>query len=359
MSASDAPRPDRAAPPEPRLHPLVELTKARLREFFREPGMLFWVFGFPILLAVGLGLAFRERPPDRPRIAVLAEARGPLVEALSKTSELSMERLPEAAAARELARTKVALIVDLRSPEPSYRYDPARPDARLARELVDRELQRAAGRRDLLAPRDETESAPGTRYIDFLLPGLLAMNLMGSSVWSIGYGLVIARKRKMLRRLAVTPLRRTHLLLSYFLARAVFLVLEVGVLVAFGALAFGTLIRGSLLGFVLVAFAGAAAFAGIGLMVGARVENTETAQGWLNFIQLPMWILSGTFFSTERFPDWLSPLIAALPLTALTDGLRRIYNEGAGTTDVWAQLAVLSAWMVLGFGFAARRFRWQ
>jgi hypothetical protein len=226
--------------PSERLHPLLELTKARLREFFREPGMIFWVFGFPIVMAVGLGLAFRSQPPEKPAVAVLgpdspASEAAASVRALLGSAVLAAVGVSEEDALRGLARTRYALVVDLRGGEPVYRYDPVSSSARLARALADAELQRAAGRKDVLSPRDEPQTLAGTRYIDFLLPGLIGLNIMGSSVWGVGYSLVVARKRKLLRRFAVTAMRRSDYLLSYFLSRLVFLGLELGVLVAFGA----------------------------------------------------------------------------------------------------------------------------
>jgi ABC-2 type transport system permease protein len=342
-----------------RQRPLIELTKVRLREFYREPGMIFWVFGFPILMAIGLGLAFRSQPLDKPAIAVLAAPDHPLSRALLASELVAPVIEAEPTALRGLARTRYALVLDLRGAEPVYRYDPMLRESRLARAYVDAELERAAGRRDVLAPRDELSSLPGTRYIDFLVPGLLGLNLMGSSLWGVGYSLVVARKRKLLRRFAVTAMRRSDYLLSYFLSRLVFLGLELGVLVAFGALAFGTFVQGSYIGLVLFSLLGAGAFAGLGLLVGARVDSTEVAQGWMNFIQLPMWVLSGAYFSNERFPDWMQPVIKVLPLTALVDALRRIYNEAAGLDQLLVPLAVLSAWTLGSFALATRTFRWQ
>jgi len=232
-------------------------------------------------------------------------------------------------------------------------------DARLARALADDELQRAAGRKDVVSVREQQQSLPGTRYIDFLLPGLIGMNLMGSSVWGVGYNLVVARKRRLLRRLAVTAMRRSHYLLSYFFSRLVFLVLELSVLITFGVLVFGTAVQGSLLLLIAAALLGAAAFAGLGLLVGARVESTEVAQGWMNFIQLPMWVLSGAYFTNERFPEWLQPFIQALPLTALVDALRGIYNDAATFGMLWAEFAILGAWAIGSFVLAGKLFRWQ
>jgi ABC-type multidrug transport system permease subunit len=351
------------APPDPagetRLHPLIELTKARLREFFREPGMIFWVFGFPILMAIGLGLAFRSQPPQKPEVAVVAGEDSALARALLSGTTVAAVRLSEADAMLGLARTRYSLVIDLRGPDPIYRYDPTSRAAQLARALTHAELERSAGRRDLLSPREEAQTIPGTRYIDFLLPGLIGMNVMGSSVWGIGYSLVVARKRKLLRRFAVTAMRRSHYLLSYFLSRMLFLVLELGVLVAFGALVFGTRIQGNVPTLVLAAVLGAAAFAGLGLLIGARADNTEVATGWMNFVQLPMWVLSGAYFSNQSFPDWMQPVIQALPLTALVDALRLVYNEGAGLVAVLPELGILLAWTLVTFPLATRTFRWQ
>lgn len=340
-------------------HPLAELVKARLREFLREPGYVFWVFGFPVLLAVGLGLAFRERPPEPPRVAVVAEADPARTAALLADHTLVAERLPRAQAERALARTKVDLLVDTDQNGVVLRFDPAQERSRLARVVVKDALERAAGRTDRVPARESRVSEHGSRYVDFLLPGLIGLNLMGSSMWGIGFNLVLARKRRLLRRYAVTPMRHHHFLLAYFFSRAIFLALELALLVGFGKLVFGTTIRGNPFDVLVLGIVGAASFAGISLVVGSRLDNTEVANGWMNFIMLPMWILSGSFFTYERFPAWLKLPIRLLPLTAVNDGLRAVYNDGASLVGVGFELGVLVAWGVLGFGIALKTFRWQ
>jgi ABC-type multidrug transport system permease subunit len=340
-------------------HPLAELVKARLREFLREPGYVFWVFGFPLLLAIGLGIAFRERPPEAPRVAVAAEADPARTAALFRDQALVAERLPRAEAERALARTKVDLLVDADPSGLVLRFDPAEERSRLARAVALDVLERAAGRQDRLHLREHAVSEVGSRYVDFLLPGLIGLNLMGSSMWGIGFNLVLARKRRLLRRYAVTPMRHHHFLLAYFFSRAIFLTLELALLVGFGKLVFGTTIRGNPVDVFVLGAVGAASFAGISLVVGARLDNTEVANGWMNFVMLPMWILSGSFFSYERFPAWLRLPIRLLPLTAVNDALRAVYNDGASLFGVGFELAVLTAWGVLGFGVALKAFRWQ
>jgi ABC-type multidrug transport system permease subunit len=340
-------------------HPLLELTKTRLREFVREKGLLFWVFGFPILMAMGLGLAFREKPADPPRVAVIAPETNAAANALLQSKELAAERRTEGEAKRALARARVDLVIELRDGAPVFHFDPAHDKAALARAIADDVLQRAAGRQDVLSRVDRPVSEVGSRYIDFLVPGLIALNIMGSSIWGVGFNLVLARKRKLLRRYAVTPMRRSHFLLSYFFSRCFFLALELSVLVAFGYFAFGTAVRGNLLSLSLVAFIGAGSFAAISLMIGARVENTEAASGWMNFVQLPMWVLSGAFFSYERFPEWMHEPIRFLPLTALNDALRAIYSDELGIFGLYHEIGVLAVWGLLGFLISARAFRWQ
>jgi ABC-type multidrug transport system permease subunit len=122
---------------------------------------------------------------------------------------------------------------------------------------------------------------------------------------------------------------------------------------------FGTQIQGSIIALLVSASLGASAFAAIGLLIGARISSTEVAGGWMNFVQLPMWLLSGSFFSYERFPDWLQGPIRLLPLTAANDALRRVYNEAGTLSSVAFELAVLTAWSLVGFVVAMRVFRWQ
>lgn len=350
---------------EPRPNPLWELTKARLREFAREKGTIFWVFGFPLLMAMALGLAFRSTPPERPRVAlVLApalaaeSAAARAAHGLLESPQLQTEQLSREQALRDLAHAKVDLVVEWDGDRPVYRFDPMQQRSALARALAANAQERALGRQDQLAIAEAPVSEHGARYIDFLMPGLIGMNLMSSSMWGIGYSLVLARKRRLLRRYAVTPMKRSDFLLSYFLSRSFFLLIEIVVLLVFGRLVFGVEVRGSHALVLGVAFLGAAAFAGLGLLIGSRVENTEAASGWMNFVQLPMWLLSGTFFSYERFPGWLQAPARLLPLTALNDGLRGAFNDGSTLWELRQPLLVLGAWCLVTFVTSGRLFRW-
>ncbi len=359
MISRPAPDRDRRAASRLDRSPLVQLTLARIRGFFREPSAVFWTFAFPVLLTIALGIAFRARPPDPVRTAVEAGPGAEAVrDALAAGRDVTAEIMPADAARTALRAGRVAIVVVPGDP-PAYRYDPTRPESRLARAVADDLLQRAAGRTDRLRPQDERVTEPGARYVDFLVPGLVGMNIMSAGMWGIGWVIVEDRQKKLLRRMIATPMRRSEYLLSFVLVRLLFLVLEVPVLVGFGMLAFGVPLRGSVLALGMMAVLGALAFAGLGLLVASRAKNTQTASGLMNLVMMPMFVLSGVFFSADNFPRAIQPAVRALPLTALNDALRAVMNEGAGLAAVAPQAALLAAVALVSFGAALRLFRWS
>ena len=342
-------------------HPLVQLTLVRYREFYREPEAIFWVFIFPILLTAGLGIAFRSRGPEHTRVAVAgrAEQQGRLVEALTRDSSLTVV-LAESAAEDSLRSGQVALLVVPRADGGiEYRFDPDRPESRLAHLLVDAAVQRAAGRPDPVRVTERRVREAGARYVDFVVPGLLGMNLMGSGIWGIGFAIVDARRKNLLKRLIATPMRRSQYLASFLLSRLTFLCLEVALLLGFAVAVFGVPIRGSLGLLAFICFVSALAFASLGLLIAARPRTVEGVSGLMNLVMLPMWIFSGVFFSSSRFPDAAQPFVRALPLTAVIDALRATMLRGAGWGQVLPELVVIGAWLVVGFVLAVRLFRWR
>ena len=338
---------------------LRELILLRVRGFLREPEALFWTFGFPILMAIGLGLAFRDKPPEPSRVAVeLGSAGERYADALRAAPDLRVLTLDAQAASRALRRGDVALVL-AGGDSLVFRYDPARPESQLARLQADRAVQIAAGATRPVAVSDDQERQPGSRYIDWVIPGLIGLNLMSTGMWGIGFGIVTMRQKKQLKRLTATPMRRSDFLISQIVARLGFLILEVPPIVLFAWLAFGVEVRGSLIDIALVILLGTAAFAGLGLLASSRARTIEGVSGILNVVMLPMFILSGVFFSAQRFPEALQPFIRALPLTALNDALRAVYNEGLSITAVPIPLAILALWTVGTVLLALRLFRWQ
>jgi ABC-2 type transport system permease protein len=342
-------------------HPLVQLTRVRYREFFREPEAVFWVFIFPVLLAAGLGLAFRNRAPDRTAVAVVGPpSADSLVQALRHQGQIDASYLSDSAASEALRNGDVALVVVTTGGQHiEYRYDDTRPESRTARLLIDDALQRNQGRRDPMTVDDRLVRERGGRYIDFLVPGLLGMNLMGSGIWGLGFAIVDARKKRLLKRLIATPMRRWQYLASFALSRLTLLFIEVGLLLGFAVLVFGVPLRGSLPLLILICLLSSLCFASLGLLIASRAQTMEGASGLMNLAMLPMWIFSGVFFSSSRFPDAIQPFIQALPLTAVIDALRANVLRGASLQAVAPELAIILGWMVLSFALALKLFRWR
>jgi ABC-type multidrug transport system permease subunit len=352
VAEKKAPRPNSFAD-----HPLVQLTLVRFLEFTREPEALFWVFVFPLLLAAGLGIAFRNRPPDVLRIAVVTPE---LAQSVRQEKLLDVQQL-DAPAAQEALRTgKVALLAAPGAGgSVEYRYDDTNPEGRAARLLADRAIQKAAGRVDPVATSDQFMRETGSRYIDFLIPGLLGMNLMGSAIWSMGFAIVDARRKKLLKRLVAGPMPRPYYLLSFLLSRILLLVVEVGVLVGFGALFFHVPMRGSLLDLGILCLLASLSFSALGLLMASRARTIEAASGLMNVVMMPMWIASGVFFSSQKFPDAMQPFIEALPLTAVINALRANMLQGTNLWQLSPQIVIIVAWMVICFVLALKLFRWR
>jgi ABC-2 type transport system permease protein len=341
------------------MQPIAQLLLMRVRTFLREPEALFWTFGFPIIMAIGLGLAFQEKPDEKVIVGVEQGSAGEAQRAaLAASKEIDVRLLTPDAAARALRKGDVAMVLAGEG-KLVYRYDPTRPESRLARLVVDRAVQAAAGAARPVTVGEAPERHPGSRYIDWVIPGLIGLNLMSTGMWGIGFGIVNMRQKKQLKRLTATPMRRSDFLLSQILARLAFLVLEVPPIVLFAWLVFGVRVTGSFLGVALVVLLGTMAFSGLGLLASSRARTIEGVSGILNVVMLPMFVLSGVFFSSSRFPKAMQPIVQALPLTALNDALRAVYNDGLSITAVPTDLAILAAWSLLTFVLALRLFRWQ
>ena len=344
----------------PRYSAIRELTLWRVREFLREPEAVFWVFAFPVLLAFALGIAFKNRGPQPVRIAVERDQPGAVAVAamLQSDSTLQVALVDPAEARNELRTGKVAAVVVAADPI-LLRFDPTRDESHLARVVVRDAINRISGRRDIAEIREQTVTDVGSRYIDFLIPGLIGMNIMGTGMWGVGFAVVKARSGKLLKRFLASPMSRGQYLLSHIFARLVFLALEVGAVLIFAVLAFGVPVRGSLLSLAFIAVLGAMAFSGLGLLVASRARTVEGVSGLMNLVMVPMWICSGVFFAASNFPAAVQPIIHALPLTALNDALRAVMIDGAPLARTLGLLAIVSAWGVASFVVALRVFRWR
>lgn len=340
-------------------HPLIELTLARFREFLREPEAVFWVFAFPVIMTCALGIAFRSRGAE-PVIAGVVDQAGAdqIVSALERAGGFTIRRIAPDDVERAVRDGRAPVVVVPGTP-PAYRFDQARAESQVARLAVDAALQRAAGRADAFAPDERPVESVGSRYIDWLVPGLLGMNIMSTGLWGVGFAIVQARTKKLLKRLVATPMSKAHYLLSHVLSRLLFLALEVVVIIGFAWLFFAVKVHGALGALAALALVGALAFGGLGLLLASRARTIEAVSGLMNLVMLPMWVLSGVFFASTNFPDAMQPFIRVLPLTALNDALRAIVNEGQSIATVGREIAVLAAWGLGSFATSLRLFRWQ
>jgi ABC-type multidrug transport system permease subunit len=358
-----AQRPVTTPPKAGRWSGFWHLLAARMKELKREPEVIFWVFAFPLLLALGLGIAFRNKPADTTTIAIV---QGPgaqdvlsMIQRSARSGFIHAQLLDREAALKGLRLGKFDLVI---VPDGKggfeYHYDPSRPESVLSHAEVDDAVQSAAGRREVVPTSVVASSEPGSRYIDFLIPGLIGMNLMNSGMWGIGFALVDMRQRKLLKRFVATPMRRSDFLLALMSSRLVLMFVEVGLLLVFGVLFFHMRVLGSVGSILLLGAIGSAAFGGLGLLTASRAQKIESISGLINVVMMPMWIFSGVFFSYERFPAIIHPLIKALPLTALNDALRATILEGATLASQSGRLLVLLLWGGISFVLAVRWFRW-
>ena len=340
--------------------PLKELIIVRTKEFYREPEAIFWVYIFPIFLMVGLGIAFRAGTQSDLRVDV--GGAGPedkVISVLKSSGEFKVEGVNLSEAKKRYSTGKVDLIVEPGEGKYRYIYDPSRLGVEAVRLKVNDALQAAAGRKDPIPTENILITEPGSRYIDWLIPGLLGMNIMGSGLWGLGFVTVDFRMRKLLKRFFASPMRRSDFLLALLGSRVLFLSTEMAVILGAGYLIFGLTVKGGILALVVIIFLGIACFGGMGLLVGCRADKIETVSGLLNVVMLPMYLFSGIFFSSERFPQSMQPLVQALPLTQLNKALRAVILEGAPLHSLWLPALVLGAVGAASFALALRWFRWQ
>jgi ABC transporter DrrB family efflux protein len=344
------------SPSKLELSSLYQLTAMRFRLFLREPEAIFWTFVFPIILAVGLGLAFRNKPAD---VLQVGATTTQIDQALAADPGLKPEVVDEANGAKSLANGAIVLLVIQTKSGVTYQYDDTNPDARSARMIADRAIQTAAGQAAKVKTENRLVHEKGSRYIDFVVPGLLGMNLMGPAIWGMGFAIVEARQKKLLKRFVASPMPKWQYLASFILSRLVMLAVEVVVFLGFAGLAFGVPFRGSLWELAFLCILISLSFSALGLLTASRAKTMEAANGLMNLVMLPMWILSGVFFSSTRFPAIIQPFVKALPLTAAIDTLRGNMLQGMNLGQMVAPVAILLAWMVIPFAVSLRIFRWR
>ena len=346
------------------MHPIFSITLTRLKEFIRRPEAVFWVYFFPILMVVVLGVAFRNQTQEVFPVDII---EGPhatrMKQHLDESEQIDATIVPLAESRKRLRTGKTTLAVSTTDPANDqsidYLLDPRRPGALQVRNLVDDRLQESMGRADAFTASQTEFDEPGGTFVDFLVPGLLGIGLMGGGMWGVGFAIVDMRIRKLLKRYMATPMRRSDFLISMLFSRLVFMVPQVLVLILFSYFLFDYRVYGSMMAVTVLIFLGAMEFAAIGLVVGSRAQTAETASGLMNLVMLPMWTLCGAFFSYERFPEFFHPLIKLLPLTPIIDSLRGVMMEGESLLAQWPEMLVMVTWTVIPFAIAMAIFRWR
>ena len=373
---------------------LFELISAYFKEIIREPGVLFWGIAFPILMSLGLGIAFTKKPDIVRNVAVIASSQS--VSQMSDSSDKIISFLQNHAEKTEtsgsaaetykiiipdaklgnttflfqmttwqnamdlLKRGNLGIILDEKNGQMQYHFDPMNPDAQLTY-LKLTELFGEKGRQSNLLKETNVEplTVSGTRYIDFLVPGLIAMGIMMSCMWGLSYGIIDKRSKKLLRRMVATPMRKSYFLIALITVRVGMNFVESSLLFLFAALVFNITIQGNIAALIIIFLAGNIAFAGIAIFISSHTGNTEIGNGLINVVVLPMMVLSGIFFSYHNFPDWSIPFIKLIPLTMLADGIRSIFIEGAGFAQNTVPTIILLAIGVFFFSTGLKLFKWH
>ena len=342
--------------------PLFQLVLTRLLEFIREPQAVFWVYFFPLLMAFSLGIAFREKPAEEIKVCLGPKLDEETLKSLDKASgfAISHDTLQKGLDLLRRGRVDAVVEADPQNGVGKIRIhtDPTRPESALAKAKI--EVQLARANQSGMGPIPEVPlDLGGLRYIDFLIPGLLGINLMGGGLWGVGYALVDLRVRKLLKRFAATPLKVRDLLISMAISRFIFTAGQVIILLGASWLVFGVQVRGSIFEFCLIIGLGGFSFLALGLLVASRASKYETVNGIMNLVMLPMYVFSGVFFSAERFPEVIGPAIRLLPLTALNDSLRAIMNDGRSISSLGGEILILILWTAGALILAIRLFRWR
>lgn len=347
------------------LKQFIQLLLIHIREFYREPAVLFWSLAFPAALAIGLGIAFQNPTESTIKVGVVTEGLSVEIDSFKAQFDkpdlqnFKVELLDKESADLALKRGEVRLIVVLNGPQIIFQYDPSSPDAVREQALVRSVLLRSALGNKILPIEDQKLQLPGTRYIDYLVPGLLALGVLNACVWGIGWSLISMRMKMLLRRMSASPMNQTLFFTSFGVARIVLVFVEAGFLILVANLFFDLKPVGSYFSIAIMILSGVICFGGLAVLIASRTANTQVGNGLINAAVFPMMLFSGIFFSYHGFPEWLHPLIKILPLTILADSIRSIYLEGEGILSSLISMILLVISGALFFYFGRRLFRWS
>jgi ABC-type multidrug transport system permease subunit len=350
---------------------LRELYLMHLREFFRDWEIILWSVLLPVAMAWVLGVAFVQKKVTTRQIAVVGDLRqsSELREVINEIENRNISRPKKSndhsvfrftftdreAALRLLRKGKIVLFIEL-SDEGVVRFhlDPANETSYLSYLILSRRLSQERVEMQLTPV-----STHGNRYIDFLIPGLIALGIMNSCLWGIGYVIIEYRMKKLMRRMIATPVSRAVILASFFLSRMTINFVEAALLFLFGYLYFGFKLQGDIGSVLLLFVSGNIAFAGLAFLLASRADNTRTGNGVINAFSIPLMLASGIFFSYTNFPEAIQPLLQYSPLALLADAFRTIFNSVGESREILIPAAILNAFGVFCFSISLKIFRWH
>lgn len=361
---------------------LYQLFKTQFLLTIREPEVLFWGMIFPVLISIGLGLAFTQQQETKFNVILVEKDHTQLDSLLTIYATVEHNKKGEfynwkisnettgntsfrftdgdwESAIISLKRGEADVIITDSLGSPVYHFDPHNSQSQLAYMKLTALVMSPEASMNTASEDIKPLTLMGVRYIDFLVPGLITFGLMSSIMWGISYTIIERRSQKLLRRMVATPMKKSYFLFSLMFVRILMNVVESLILFFFAWLIFDIQIQGNIGALVVLFLAGNIAFTGIAILVASRTTKTEVGTGWINAVQMPMMLLSGIFFSYHNFPEWSIGAIKLLPLTALTDGVRSIFNEGAGWVEVIYPTCVLSALGFICFVIGMKLFRWN
>jgi len=336
----------------------INLFLIQVRRFYREPEVIFWVIFFPIIMSWILGVAFSGKTVNIKTIAivsVVAIHELPLQAKIDKLkTSFKILDISEDEAIKMLKSGNILLYITIEDNEMVYHFDKNNPDANLTYLTIENLVNSCDAHASI-----KNISGQGSRYIDFLIPGLISLGIMNSCIWGLGWGLVELRIRKLLRAMAATPMKKSYFIASHYLSRLIPTTIETIILYTFAHYYFGVVVSGSIAAFILVFLSGNLVFSGIGLLISSRTDNTDMVNGLINVITVPLVILSGIFFSYQNFPDWIGDIIKYLPLAMLTDSIRNVFNQGAGVMDVSFDVVILFSIGLIFSIIGIKIFKWH
>lgn len=340
-----------------------EQVKCRWREFRREPSAFFWVIFMPILWMIALGFAFSDPKPEVYSIGWYSSADNQeehkkVLGLIENDPQLKVNTGSKEKLNPLLKMGEISLVFSIEDDVLQFKLDPINPVATRAKAYVDRILQAGYGRENVLTVTTEVIKAKGSRYVDFLIPGLLGLSIMSTSLFGVGMTIVSNRKENLLKRYVASPMPPYEYVVSHIVGRVITLATEFAAIFIAGWIIFDFHVYGNFISYCLFAILGAAAFTGIGILCGSRTRSIPFISGITNLIMIPMTMVCGVFFSYAAFPEWMKAWIKFLPLTALNDGLRKIALEGQSIFQLQFEISVLVVFTVVTAIAATKAFKW-